>query len=758
MGRIKQMIYNMILKKYDPISRLYTRNYFYHITDKVLKKYYNKKFVIINMDVFNFKLINEFYSNSEGDILLKKIGDGIRRFFKNDIRATYYRDQADVFFVCFKYEEKRIKEYVEYMESLLNEGKYDLPLNLYFGVYIINDYREKECNVFKMCESARIALKTIKGNYYDSIAFFDDSMRKEFNKKVSIINDMNKALNQKEFELYLQPKYNIVTNYCVGAEALVRWNHPERGIIPPDEFIPIFEENGFIIKLDEYMIEMCCMKIKQWIDDGKDAIPISVNISQANLKNEYLYDILTGCIEKYQIPKNLLELEITETAYVKNNQILKDIINKLQKYGFKIHMDDFGSGYSSLSLLSELPVDTIKMDLKFLNSLTETNKGKNIISMVIKMAKSLGIDIITEGIENISHVTFLQNVGCVVGQGYHFSKPMKSEEFEKRFLTDMNERILNYSIDRDVISKKIGQSNSPWNMNELGKESEVLFEALAKCNICVWEYDIVHKRIIQTGASMRVHGCNKIIENVPNTLIESGHVHKDSAVAFRNMYKLLQNGAKEASCIIKVKRPDGSYWWEKINYITSFDENGRAVRALGISNDVTNMMANKMDKNQELLKIAYKDELTDIGNRRACFNYINELIHNKCSFSVAYIDIDSLKYVNDKFGHNKGDEYIKYVVDMIKTSIRGDEELFRIGGDEFIYIDKNNDTNFINDKFLLLDSKIKSLNRAYKAAISYGVVYVDSNSNLTCKEILSKADKKMYIYKQRKKIDVVNSI
>lgn len=207
-----------------------------------------------------------------------------------------------------------------------------------------------------------------------------------------------------------------------------------------------------------------------------------------------------------------------------------------------------------------------------------------------------------------------------------------------------------------------------------------------------------------------------------------------------------------------MKRPDGSYWWEKINYITSFDENGRAVRALGISNDVTNMMANKMDKNQELLKIAYKDELTDIGNRRACFNYINELIHNKCSFSVAYIDIDSLKYVNDKFGHNKGDEYIKYVVDMIKTSIRGDEELFRIGGDEFIYIDKNNDTNFINDKFLLLDSKIKSLNRAYKAAISYGVVYVDSNSNLTCKEILSKADKKMYIYKQRKKIDVVNSI
>lgn len=120
-----------------------------------------------------------------------------------------------------------------------------------------------------MCESARIALKTIKGNYYDSIAFFDDSMRKEFNKKVSIINDMNKVLNQKEFELYLQPKYNIVTNYCVRAEALVRWNHPERGIIPPDEFIPIFEENGFIIKLDEYMIEMCCMKIKQWIDYGK---------------------------------------------------------------------------------------------------------------------------------------------------------------------------------------------------------------------------------------------------------------------------------------------------------------------------------------------------------------------------------------------------------------------------------------------------------------------------------------------------------
>lgn len=155
------------------------------------------------------------------------------------------------------------------MESVLNEGKYDLPLNLYFGVYIINDYREKECNVFKMCESARIALKTIKGNYYDSIAFFDDSMRKEFNKKVSIINDMNKVLNQKEFELYLQPKYNIVTNYCVGAEALVRWNDPERGIIPPDEFIHIFEENGFIIKLDEYMIEMCCMKIKQWIDYGK---------------------------------------------------------------------------------------------------------------------------------------------------------------------------------------------------------------------------------------------------------------------------------------------------------------------------------------------------------------------------------------------------------------------------------------------------------------------------------------------------------
>ena len=242
-----------------------------------------------------------------------------------------------------------------------------------------------------------------------------------------IINEMNHALEAGQFCIYLQPKYDLEKSMLCGAEALVRWIHPEKGMVSPGEFIPIFEKNGFIAKLDYYIWEMVCKQLQIWMKQGMQPKPISVNVSRVNLCNPQIVDRITELTKRYEIPPELFQLELTESAYMDNPVVMKQVIKKLRSNGFTILMDDFGNGYSSLSILKDMEIDILKIDMSFFGDSEIPGRGENIIASVVRMAKWLNIPSIAEGVERKDQVNFLRGVGCEFVQGYYFARPMPIE-------------------------------------------------------------------------------------------------------------------------------------------------------------------------------------------------------------------------------------------------------------------------------------------------------------------------------------------
>lgn len=283
-----------------------------------------------------------------------------------------------------------------------------------------------------MCDRASLAARTVKGSFMKFCAFYDEQYRTEIIKTTEIERDMNLAITDKQFLMYLQPKYNLTSGDICGAEVLVRWKHPVKGLIQPNDFIPLFERNGFILKLDEYMWEEACRTIANWRAEGKEPVPLSVNISRYHIKNNDLVGVWKRLIRKYDIPAAYLILEITETFFY-DSEDLYVVLTKLQNMGFKLEVDDFGSGFSSLNMIRQVPVNAIKIDKEFLDKKLATDKGKIVISHTIAMAKDLQLGVIAEGVETKEHVDFLKSSDCDIAQGYFFAKPMPLDDFNKLY-------------------------------------------------------------------------------------------------------------------------------------------------------------------------------------------------------------------------------------------------------------------------------------------------------------------------------------
>jgi EAL domain-containing protein (putative c-di-GMP-specific phosphodiesterase class I) len=247
-----------------------------------------------------------------------------------------------------------------------------------------------------------------------------------------IEDDMEKALENHEFQVYLQPKYSTKAEKLSAAEALVRWTHPVLGFISPGKFIPIFERNGFILQLDDYMLTEVSRLQSQWISQGKSLVPISVNVSRAHFAEENLAEHICSIVDKYKVPHEFIELELTESAFFDDKAVLLTTVRKLKSFGFKVSMDDFGAGYSSLNSLKELPLDIIKLDAEFFRSVDDVSRSNLIVGETIALAKKLGMEIVAEGIETREQVDFLAEQNCDLIQGFYFSKPLPVSEFEER--------------------------------------------------------------------------------------------------------------------------------------------------------------------------------------------------------------------------------------------------------------------------------------------------------------------------------------
>ncbi len=415
---------------WDSLTGLMTQESFCDMVDKVLQSNSQKTiaggYAVIYFDIIRFMAINEMFGTKKGDLLLRYIADTIRRFITEGEFAC--RIDADRFAVFVENKNNAPERFLDFLRDSLS--KYAIVFEVTFNAGIcVTSAEENTCN--KLTDRAILAQESIKGNYSKTFGYFTDSLYNMMMGEHEIVGQMAVALTQKQFVIYFQPQYDHSTGMLVGTEALVRWMHPERNIISPALFIPIFEKNGFITKLDFYVFEETCSFLKKNIDAGLHIVPISVNFSRYDIFQANFVDTLESIRKKYDVPVKYLRVELTESATVGGAEHLNEVIHKLHDCGYIVEMDDFGSGYSSLNVLKEIDFDVIKLDMRFMEDHSKSKKGGTILSSVVRMAKWLSLPVIAEGVESVGQADFLKSIGCNYIQGYLYSKPVPKEDYLK---------------------------------------------------------------------------------------------------------------------------------------------------------------------------------------------------------------------------------------------------------------------------------------------------------------------------------------
>ncbi len=416
----------------DELTKAATLSKFKLDAQELLTLHPDKTFILIKLDVANFKMINRIYGYTEGDRLLIGIANAIRTKLpaSNGLFARFNTDEFIIMHEInagtnLKANRAGVQKVIR--DSMGDDFRYKLFIPT--GRYIITPGSEHDItSAIEKVSFAHSQAKQNKIELYD----YDESVSQNALYQKEIENKMEAALHEHEFKVYLQPKYYLSDETLAGAEALVRWKSGDGDIVYPSKFIPLFEENGFITKLDMYMFEKICVIIKEWLAKGLTPVTVSVNFSRNHLDNPGFVDALCGIADKYGVDHGLLEIELTESTILQNEDILTDVLAKLHRAGFTLSMDDFGTGYSSLGFLKNIPVDVIKIDRSFFTTANDAARAKIVISNIIKMAGELGIETVAEGVESVEHIELLRELGCDIVQSYYFAMPMPEPDFVTR--------------------------------------------------------------------------------------------------------------------------------------------------------------------------------------------------------------------------------------------------------------------------------------------------------------------------------------
>lgn len=388
---------------------------------------------VVTMDIKNFKVINANYSYETGNDILVGISSLLNHFTGGG--ECFARIEADKFALLLEYQtvnglQHRLDQLLRRVEQIPREEKKDFSISCIMGVCLVEP---GDTDMSILVDHANMARKALKDYHKSIYSFYNREAERKFAKERELAFRMKSAADNEKFVVYYQPKVDLPRKRCIGFEALVRWKLPEGQMIPPDEFIPLFEKNGFITELDLYVFERVCRLIKSWKDKGRTPYPIAVNISRIHLTKPDFLEELEQIAGKYGVESRYLELEITENAFLNNPGEILEVARRIKERGFVLSMDDFGTGYSSLSLLKDLPVDIIKLDKEFFQKLL-SDREKIIIANVIHLAHELDIQVISEGIETAEHEAFLTEIGCNLAQGYRYGRPAPIEEYKD--LTD----------------------------------------------------------------------------------------------------------------------------------------------------------------------------------------------------------------------------------------------------------------------------------------------------------------------------------
>lgn len=413
----KKMIASL---EYDDLTGLLIRQAFLHRAEAEIRNNPNKNYGILALDFENFKSANSLYGEEKCNEFLAVVSHKLAQYLPNSLIGRFGGDQ---FVLLFESD----KDYMNLIDSYKTEILQVSPIPnqvVKFGIYNSID---RNLLLVRCCDRAFLAIHSIKGVYGQNIAFYDDSMQQHILDEHKIVESMEAGLEQGQFLVYYQPKHESVTDKIAGAEALVRWLHPVYGFMNPGQFIPLFERNGFISKLDTYILETVCKDINRWKQQGLPLVPVSVNISRHDYIESNCIENQLRKIDEYGIDHNLIHIEVTESMYSDDTNIIVSKVRNTQERGFLIEMDDFGAGYSSLGSLASIPLDVLKLDISFVRNL---GSNKIIIENIIKMAHRMNLVVVAEGVESEMEYKILRGLGCDLIQGFYFSKPLPVNDFE----------------------------------------------------------------------------------------------------------------------------------------------------------------------------------------------------------------------------------------------------------------------------------------------------------------------------------------
>jgi diguanylate cyclase (GGDEF)-like protein len=714
------------LSEKDPITGLFTRESFEKHSREMLDIYNEEKFDMICIDFKNFKLFNNKYGTKRGNNLLKFAADKISLIMGNDVNVA--RLNGDIFIMLIRRPSKYDDNYFLKLIEAINEFPSEEKFILKFGIYQIKD---NNSSISGMYDRAIIACDSIKKSYMKNYTFFNGSMLQNIEDESFFALSVKSAMIENQFVVYYQPKFSLNTEKIAGAESLVRWLHPVKGFISPSEFIPYFEKTEFITELDYYVWDVTCSNIRQWLDEGIDVVPISVNVSRIDLYDEGLCDYLISLTDKYNLDRKYLHLEITESAYTHDYDKIIEVVSKLRNLGFKIEMDDFGTGYSSLTSLSDLPVDILKLDIKLIEKL-DSDDGQNIMNFIRELALMMNLSIIAEGVESSDQIKILKRFKCDYVQGYYYSKPMKDIDFKNQLLIpdlafnhvkelndsseiqiieniNCNEAVLLIGDNKESLEELIRILKNSYNLficNNL-KES-INFVTKEKNNIC--------SVIVQFGKSENSYW--NIVETFNNN-IDFYNLPIIVNTQFDNyiIKHAYQKGVKDVfvNPLIPI-----SILQRLENVINSTNYGGNNVESIN------------------MVKFAYQDYLTKLSNRRGFERKFNKLIisDEDIDCSLFMIDIDNFQEFLDLHNHDRGDQLIKDLAIIIKANFRNVDILARFSTNRFIAVM----TGIYNESIITqkADTIIQQVHNL-DITCSAGVLIFNSK-NITKVDLIKKAE------------------
>ena len=549
----------------NKLTGLFARNPFFTQTETFLRVNETAagKYCLVAIDIEHFKLFNEWYGQVAGDKLLREIGAHLNKMRQEFGGIAGYMG-GDDFVIVLPNDEKVLENLKCRITGFVRAYGGHTGFLPAFGFYIIDDI---SLSVSQMYDRAILAQETVKGNYAVRCAYYSSDMKTRLENNHVLLTEVQAGLERDEFIYYLQPKCNLNTGKIVGLESLVRWKHPEKGIVAPGYFIPVMESNGLITELDMKVWEQVCQTLQEWIKSGHKVIPISVNVSSVDIYAIDVVEHFKNLVRKYGLPPEYVELEITESAYVEEYKVITGVAEALRNAGFTVLMDDFGSGYSSLNMLKDVNVDVLKIDMKFLKMDENTmDKGMGILEAVTRMANIMGLRMIAEGVETEDQINYLLNMGCIYGQGYFFYKPLPVEEI-KILLNDEN------NVDyRGIQARKIEHVRfKDLFQSELASDS-ILNNILGP--IAIYDVYCDNVELLQVNDKYCLLVGQDPVDLAENVQVMEA-IHPEDRKKMQNIFqRSFQRLAEGAEGTVRRRREDGQYIWINIKAFFLREQDG----------------------------------------------------------------------------------------------------------------------------------------------------------------------------------------